>query len=350
MHFPDLTSRTVQDSEFDEPVRLTDRALAHARRFGTSALPEALEGMSIGISGGDTEFRTRLDRALVESRVVDLERIEQIYRKHFLGKTLSSGLDTISHELDSGLSDAISLLRQGLDRSEHAIDSLPLAQNSVSRLSQESEAQRAVVELVGLARAHASQTESLNSELTRVRAQMHELEAELATLRDSAYLDHLTQIANRRHMDEVLERELAIAQATKEPLSFVLADLDLFKRLNDTHGHAVGDAVLKYVAALIKRNVKGQDTAARFGGEEFAIICPKTWLFNAGQLADNIRRQLDGTHGMPAQDSEPTWQITASFGVTQQRPADNVADLIERADTLLYRAKQLGRNRVETGP
>ena len=191
-------------------------------------------------------------------------------------------------------------------------------------------------------------TETVGSELVRAREQVAHLQRELHMLRDRAYLDHLTQIANRRHMDEMLEREIWLARNSSDPLSFALGDLDHFKKLNDSHGHAVGDAVLKHFAALMRSNIKGQDTPARFGGEEFAIIFPKTSIFGARAVSESIRKLLYGTDFGLRRDSSSIGQVSVSFGVTQLLSGDSMADLINRADELLYRAKKLGRNRVET--
>ena len=204
------------------------------------------------------------------------------------------------------------------------------------------------LDLTGVGTEQDEQTEVVNTELTKARAQVLELQRELHRLRDSAYLDHLTQIPNRRHMDEVLEREVSLAKANGQPLSFALGDLDHFKGVNDTYGHAVGDAVLKHFAGLIKSNVKGQDTPARFGGEEFAIIFPKTSVFGAGHVTDKIRELLHDTDFILSRDLSSIGRVSVSFGVTQLLSSDSMADLIQRADGLLYRAKALGRNRVET--
>lgn len=346
MSEPEQNERPEED--FDEALRLATEALEHAHRHRSPPLPRAYEVWYTYVSGEDRALRERIDRELVNTHVVDLDKIEQIYQEHFLEKRLSKGMKVIGDELDHGLKDAIAVLRDGLGSSQRFVGALREAQERISRLSRRQDAKRAAIELLKLAESHAAQTDSLNGELTKVRAQVLELQSELQRLRDTAYLDHLTQIANRRHLDEVLEREVLEARANAEPLSFALGDLDHFKRLNDSFGHAVGDAILKHFAGLIKRNVKGQDTPARFGGEEFAIIFPRTSLFNAGNVVDSIRRQLSETDFVLSRDRRPIGQVTASFGVTQLRPGDTIPELIKRADALLYRAKRLGRDRVET--
>ena len=174
------------------------------------------------------------------------------------------------------------------------------------------------------------------------------MKRELRRLRDSAYLDHLTQIANRRHMDEVLEREIRDARRSAQPLCFALGDLDHFKGLNDSWGHQIGDAILKHFAALLQRNVKGQDTPARYGGEEFAVIFPNTALYGAAHVVDRIRQILAETDFIRSSDRNEVRPVTVSFGVTQLRPGDTRESLMRRADLLLYAAKKKGRNRVET--
>ena len=106
--------------------------------------------------------------------------------------------------------------------------------------------------------------------------------------------------------------------------------------------------MLKHFAALIKGNIKGRDTPACFGGEEFAILFPKTSLFNAARVVDNLRQILHDTDFILSSDKSAIGRMTVSFGVTQLLSSDSPNDLIERADALLYRAKKNGRNRVET--
>jgi len=335
-------------SDYDEAARLADAALDHARRYRCPPQPRAFEVWYTYAAGQDDALRTRVDQALINSRVVDLDTIEAIYEDHFLQKRLSRGISRIGDELDSGLQEAIGVIREGLGSNRAYLASLEKARGQIAKTSRNHDAKRVVMQLLEISHDHAAQTESVGNELMRAREQVEELQRELHKLRDRAYLDHLTQIPNRRHMDEVLEREIQLARRSGEPLSFALADIDHFKNLNDAHGHAVGDAVLKHFAMLMRDTIKGQDTPARFGGEEFAIIFPRTSVFGASQAADNIRRLLHTTDFILSRDRRSIGQVTVSFGVTQLLGSDNQSDLINRADGLLYRAKRLGRNRVET--
>jgi diguanylate cyclase (GGDEF)-like protein len=155
-----------------------------------------------------------------------------------------------------------------------------------------------------------------------------------------ARTDALTGLPNRRYILEACERELAAARRYGRAFSVLLFDLDHFKALNDTHGHAAGDAALVAVAGVLERQVRKPDLPARFGGEEFLVLLPDARESCALAAAERLRatiRDLDLT---------PT-RITASFGVATWQPADDgVEDMLARADRALYRAKRAGRDRV----
>lgn len=156
--------------------------------------------------------------------------------------------------------------------------------------------------------------------------------------------DGLTGIPNRRAFDQRLEIELALSDRYHGPLSLVMVDLDLFKRLNDRYGHLAGDEVLRRVTAILEGNKRVGDLVARYGGEELAVILPHTKAEDAAIWAERARRAIAAaTMGEPSQDI----RITASFGVAEAIAGDESARrLIEAADGALYDAKQAGRDRV----
>jgi len=154
-----------------------------------------------------------------------------------------------------------------------------------------------------------------------------------------AVTDGLTQLANRRSFDRSLERELGRASRTDGRLSIVLLDIDHFKRLNDSHGHVVGDAVLRQVATALKECGREYDTIARYGGEEFAAVLPGCSQGLALQVAERLRAAIE--------EASTEVTVTASAGVATY-PYDGIdADsLLSAADQALYASKRSGRNRV----
>ena len=163
-------------------------------------------------------------------------------------------------------------------------------------------------------------------------------------LRTQALRDALTGLYNRRYMEDALERYMDQAARSQSPLSLVMIDLDHFKKLNDTHGHTMGDSVLAEVASAILGAIRPCDVACRFGGEELVLLLPDCSLEDAAAKADMLRsriERLSERHGFP---------ITASFGVSTVPFTSKSDDALSDADKALYRAKQEGRNRVAAAP
>ena len=160
-----------------------------------------------------------------------------------------------------------------------------------------------------------------------------------------ALVDGLTGIANRRQCEDALTAEIARAERLGSTLTLVLADLDDFKMVNDAHGHAVGDDVLRKFAAALRSTVRDSDLAGRWGGEEFLLLLPGADATGGALLADRVRATFS-ERSFAGRDGE-TVTVTCSFGVAQHRPGDDARELFASADRALYRAKRAGKNRVE---
>jgi diguanylate cyclase (GGDEF)-like protein len=162
---------------------------------------------------------------------------------------------------------------------------------------------------------------------------------------EHAHIDPLTGLPNRRALKERLQREWARLQRHCGSLSFIMADIDQFKRINDAYGHHVGDKVLQEVAGAIAESCRQIDLPSRFGGEEFAIVVPGEAISGTVHLAERCREAVANVLVIVATDE---LRATASFGVADAAGADSPEDLIQHADEALYRAKIAGRNRVES--
>jgi diguanylate cyclase (GGDEF)-like protein len=164
-------------------------------------------------------------------------------------------------------------------------------------------------------------------------------------LMSSALRDGLTKLFNKRYLMERLDSELKFAHRHETTLSLLMLDIDHFKKINDTHGHLAGDAVLSALASVLSRAVRNEDVVARFGGEEIAIVLRAIGLEGATQMAERVRRIVESTQIDAA--GKPL-RATVSVGVASfpSTPAKTVAELIDAADKALYRAKHGGRNRV----
>ena len=173
-----------------------------------------------------------------------------------------------------------------------------------------------------------------------------QLETALATLKTLSNTDALTQVFNRQYFNEQMPAELTRALRYGRPVSVVFCDIDFFKQVNDTYGHAIGDRVLITFASLVRQSLYAdRDWLARYGGEEFVIVLPETDLNAALERAEQIRKKVESDLQFFLEDGRH-FSVTTSFGVAVMESADSVDTLMKRADLCLYEAKQNGRNQV----
>ena len=165
-------------------------------------------------------------------------------------------------------------------------------------------------------------------------------------LREMATFDFLTGVFNRRHFTTRLSEEIARIQRLDAQIAFILMlDLDHFKKINDTYGHAAGDTVLRMLGALLREDLRKIDTVRRLGEEEFATILPGTSAAEAAVFSERLRQKTEAT---PTVQSGKTIHATVSIGMTEIHPDHARAeDVLAQADHALYLAKERGRNRVE---
>jgi diguanylate cyclase len=191
--------------------------------------------------------------------------------------------------------------------------------------------------------------QTLTSDLSeKLQARTNEVNALTENLRraqSEALLDSLTGLKNRRGL------ERAIEDLQRDPPGLVgsallMADIDHFKVVNDTYGHVLGDKVIRAVAHVLRSSIKGRDVAARFGGEEFAILLPQTSLTGATAVAEQIRGTVAQGRICRPDGNESIGQVTLSVGVAVAKAGDTMEALLERADSAMYAAKRAGRNRV----
>jgi two-component system cell cycle response regulator len=185
----------------------------------------------------------------------------------------------------------------------------------------------------------------------RVRTQIRrhrytvELRESLSSTMQMAVIDELTGLYNRRYFERHLSMSLAKAKEQNREMAIMLLDIDFFKSVNDTHGHDIGDAVLKEFALRLQRNIRGVDLACRFGGEEFVVLMPDTDMRQAVHVAERVRLAT-AQHGFKVGAEYPL-DVTVSVGMAfNEFETDTPETVIKRADIALYAAKRAGRNRV----
>jgi diguanylate cyclase (GGDEF)-like protein len=176
--------------------------------------------------------------------------------------------------------------------------------------------------------------------LARTRTLL-EFKAYLDVCEEAAFTDHLTGLANRRRFERQLEREVARMQRFGHPFSLLMLDIDRFKDINDSFGHAAGDEAIRKISKVLREGTRGIDLAARVGGEEFAVLLVETSKEGGSEVAERLRTAIKAIE-MPG-----AGRVTASFGVAEcPNDAQTAFDIVKAADIALYEAKRNGRDRV----
>ena len=192
-------------------------------------------------------------------------------------------------------------------------------------------------------------TTRVQSTREHLRRQKAELARALEQIRQLATHDDLTGLLNRRAMLDRMQLEQHRSLRSGSPLLIAQLDIDHFKAVNDTHGHAAGDLVLQSFADTVRRNVRDTDVLARWGGEEFVLLLCDTPAADAVTLMERLRQAVQAMQVPVAQGGQPI-TVTVSIGLARHAPADPLAGTLERADRALYAAKAGGRNRVVPAP
>ena len=205
---------------------------------------------------------------------------------------------------------------------------------------------RLVQNLAGATRKVQRENASLEKRLTASTNEVGRLREHLEQVRREAMTDALTALANRKALDDGLARQCAEADAAGAPLSLAIVDIDHFKRFNDTWGHQTGDQVIRYVASVMARLGDPPRLAARFGGEEFAVLFPTERINEVARELDDIRREIGSRTLKRRSTNEDLGAVTVSIGVAEYLRGEGPGAFIERADAALYASKRAGRDRV----
>jgi len=258
----------------------------------------------------------------------------------------NSEMNAVRDELERQLGRLIVLIAGQLEHSKDHVASLRDTNVHLASVTDISELREVVRALIIKNEKNESETRDLESRLKEAQDQTASLRLRLSQAEKLASLDPLTSVANRRRFEQFIATEVARSHENGTPLCLIMTDIDHFKNVNDRHGHSAGDRVLKAFADLLSKSVRGADLVARYGGEEFAVVLPQTPMGDAFGIAERIRSIFALHGGTRDTNAKEFGNLTASFGVAEIRDGEPPSALIQRADQMLYEAKNTGRNRT----
>lgn len=293
---------------------------------------------------GDPEIVRAIDGYPGEMNEVACFKIH----KRFLSESArDDAVKKIADQVQQAITEIAMMLSNAKDAASDYGTNINDVQNRLDNANSLEDLGQVVSALVADTRKMVEKNQALELQLVSSSKQVTELRENLDNVRKEAMTDGLTGLSNRKAFDRQIRDCIEAAGEQNTPLVLMMLDIDYFKKFNDTYGHQVGDQVLRLVARTLTDNVKGRDIAARFGGEEFAIILPETGLESGLKVADILRKLVENKEVINKSSHETLGRITLSVGVAQYQTGESISDFIERADAALYQAKRNGRNRVE---
>lgn len=319
--------------------------------MSTLTVPPFPQNYEIWLSymlGGHPDLRAVLEERMAKGLPFDDKTNESLYERFFSNIRLSAEMMATGEKIARELSDIVHALELAGNEANAYGDTLTTAASRLEEGMDEQRLREVVLSLATATLRMAQSNRSLNRQLDRSRGEMEQMRDALRQVRAEALTDSLTGLANRKMFDETLKRRLAEAAEQPGPVCLLLADIDHFKRFNDTWGHQTGDQIIRFVASSLQKNANHNHLVARYGGEEFAVMMPGTDLKMATQLAENLRAMIEKKKLRRKSTNEDLGVITISIGLALYRPKETPHSLIERADACLYASKRGGRNRVTT--
>ncbi len=331
---------------FEESLKLAEAAFAHMARNRVAANPDNFEVWFTYAAGTNDELTASVDEALAKGDRVtsmDMQNFSDTLAEddsyadavNEMGQRMSATMKQMSKSLEDA----------GKNTTEYG-ETLSGVSDQLDKATDPAAMQAMIEELVTATQSMEERSRELESRLAESTDEVNSLRTNLKTIRTESLTDQLTGIANRRAFDENLLSSQGTSLTDGTPMSLLIGDIDKFKIFNDTFGHQTGDQVLKLVAHCLTQTVKGKDMAARYGGEEFAVILPNTELAKALVVGEQIRSLVESKKVVKRSTGESLGTITLSLGVAEFRPGETLPELVERADSCLYAAKNAGRNRV----
>jgi diguanylate cyclase len=336
------------DQSCKESVLVAEAAMDVIKAFGLTATPAHYEVLYLWMSGGSPTLKEILERKLASNQGISDADLDRLHSSFILTPGLEERMTAVASEMANEAKQLVKEIMTGADCIGERTNRLFLNHAEATGATDEDAVHAVVDALVDASKEIGDSNSELRMQLQLSVFELDKLSVDLAAAREQAFTDQVTGLYTRRYFDGALDAASAAADTAASPLSVLLIDVDHFKGFNDKYGHLAGDQVLRVVAQTIKKNTKGRDIAARFGGEEFAVILPETAGGDALTLADNIRRSIERIELFSRSTGAFLNRVTVSIGVASLERGETPESCVQRADESLYAAKRAGRNRVHS--
>lgn len=328
------------------PKDISKKVMDHLEKDGLSPLPENYELLYAYYEGLNANLNHAVDVQLEKNGKLDEKNADEIYQQFLHNKSN----EEVLRETGKRVYKTVKSISDRVREAKHATSKYS---GELTKVSTEIEKEKDSEKLQSMLKSVMSETHQvlernavLEQELDKSTEVMTTLQKDLEYVRQEAITDSLTDIPNRRAFYHAYEAIAKASKKAKTSFTMLMIDIDNFKDFNDNFGHQVGDQVLKLVAKTLKDGIRGKDFVCRYGGEEFAVLLPDTPLEAGVAVGNNLRKTVATKDVVNKSTGDVLAQITLSAGVAEWGQNETMDDLIERADSALYAAKNNGRNQV----
>ena len=340
----DPTQRSTDQDEFVAAFAIAKKALTYVANFRTPPTPDVYEVWYRFAEGSNLALTEQLSFAVNELKSISRNRIEQLHRE-FFARPASPNDAELTDSLAVELGGLQTMIRTQITISEDFDAAVTSVREKLHADADPDEVRGSVEAVLATSELMKNQLLELNVQLQDSRANAEKLRADFLQSQKSLQTDALTGVGNRRMFDTLIKQSIDDLPHSQSSRILLLIDLDRFKEINDTFGHAAGDEVLRYVAAEMQR-LAPKASITRFGGDEFAVFMCCDQPEHGLALANEFCEHFASNRLTMRSTGEALGYVTLSAGLALLRSGDTTDSWFDRADKLLYRAKQGGRGRV----
>ena len=341
-----MTANALDELDFEYATSVAQQAQALMARHGVPPTPDNFAVWFKYTLGTSAQLKAAINVLIGNKRKFDIATNRDLFRAYVGGQSAERAVDLgVSEQLTSLMANAQAFLSTAIDDNRQQMRELD---GVAAEAAVPGDPKRLIESLVHELAKATNRATALEANMAETHDELDKIRDSLEEAEERSKTDTLTGLANRRAMDDYFRVAQIRAMENGEPLSALMIDIDHFKKFNDTYGHQVGDQVIKLVAAVLRENVREDDLAARYGGEELIAVLPGNDLAACRQVAERIRSVIADRRIRRRTTGEEIASITISVGVGEFRLGESADSLIERCDRALYLAKRRGRNRVLT--
>lgn len=337
----------LEPAELDQKNEILRLVLPLMTKHGVPVTPENYSLWYEYVLGENTRLCSRMDE-LIAQQVEFTESLSQELYEHFVSRCNTDKMEAIRGNLQSIIKDVNTSLVSADMRAGYFSNKLGSLDSTLHSQRTLEDIEKLLKSLLGETNQMQQMIATLKQHILAKNEEVLVLQKELEQERIRSKVDPMTKLANRSAYFAAVRDALDEGSSGPGRLCMLMLDIDAFRDINNTHGHLVGDRVIKFVAESIRRSVKGKDTAARYSGEKFSVLLPDTPFEGAKHLGQNIMNIVANAKLMRADTKEPLGRITVCTGLVVYKSGESVMDFVNRANQAMLHAKKKGPNSLAT--